>query len=77
MNKIMVEYIWIDGHQPTAKLRSKTKVIDHEVKSPSDLPDWGFDGSSTRQADCEKLWKIEKIVKLWKIEKIVSSYVNG
>ena len=41
MNKIMVEYIWIDGHQPTAKLRSKTKVIDHEVKSPSDLPDWG------------------------------------
>ena len=51
MNKIMVEYIWIDGHQPTAKLRSKTKVIDHEVKSPSDLPDWGFDGSSTRQAE--------------------------
>ena len=51
MNKIMVEYIWIDGHQPTAKLRSKTKVVDHEVKSPSDLPDWGFDGSSTRQAE--------------------------
>ena len=47
----MVEYIWIDGNQPTAKLRSKTKVVDHEVKSHLDLPDWGFDGSSTRQAE--------------------------
>ena len=37
MNKIMVNYIWIDGHQPTTKLRSKTKVVDHEIKSPSDL----------------------------------------
>ena len=51
MKKIMVEYIWIDGNQPTAKLRSKTKVVDHEVKSHLDLPDWGFDGSSTRQAE--------------------------
>jgi len=51
MKKIMVEYIWIDGNQPNAKLRSKTKVVDHEVKSHLDLPDWGFDGSSTRQAE--------------------------
>ena len=51
MNKIMVEYIWIDGHQPTAKLRSKTKIVDNEVSSVADLPDWGFDGSSTNQAE--------------------------
>ncbi len=51
MNKIMVEYIWIDGNQPTAKLRSKTKVVDDKVSSASDLPDWGFDGSSTMQAE--------------------------
>jgi len=51
MGKIMVEYIWIDGHQPTAKLRSKTKIVDHKVTSVSDLPDWGFDGSSTMQAE--------------------------
>ena len=51
MNKIMVEYIWIDGHIPTAKLRSKTKVVDNKVSSPSDLPDWSFDGSSTMQAE--------------------------
>ena len=40
------EYIWIDGQQPTAKLRSKTKVIA-EGEEP---PIWGFDGSSTEQA---------------------------
>ena len=45
------EYIWIDGHTPTSKLRSKTKIIDGSVKSLSDIPDWGFDGSSTRQAE--------------------------
>ncbi len=49
MVKITAEYIWIDGQKPTAKLRSKTKIID-PVKSLADIPDWGFDGSSTYQA---------------------------
>jgi glutamine synthetase len=40
------EYIWIDGTEPTAKLRSKTKVLADDA----DLPIWGFDGSSTNQA---------------------------
>ena len=31
MGKIRAEYIWIDGHKPTAKLRSKTKVLDEMV----------------------------------------------
>ena len=45
------EYIWIDGTQPTAKLRSKTKILTGKpVKAPADLPIWGFDGSSTNQA---------------------------
>ena len=47
------EYIWIDGTKPTAKLRSKTKIVDDDVK-PSDLPIWGFDGSSTNQAGGDK-----------------------
>ena len=51
MEKTMVEYIWIDGNQPTAKLRSKTKIVDGKISSASDLPDWGFDGSSTMQAE--------------------------
>jgi glutamine synthetase len=40
------EYIWIDGTEPTARLRSKTKVLD----DGAELPIWGFDGSSTNQA---------------------------
>ena len=49
--KVNAEYIWIDGQKPTAKLRSKTKVVDGPVRKPEDLPEWGFDGSSTYQAD--------------------------
>ena len=43
------EYIWIDGTEPTARLRSKTKIVKDDV-SHDDLPIWGFDGSSTNQA---------------------------
>src|SRR5215204_1859486 len=44
------EYIWIDGSEPTSKLRSKTKIVPdgHEP------PQWGFDGSSTNQATGDK-----------------------
>ena len=51
MTNTKAEYIWIDGNMPTAKLRSKTKIIEGEVKNLSDLPEWGFDGSSTEQAE--------------------------
>ncbi|MFQ6604339.1 MAG: glutamine synthetase GlnII [Fidelibacterota bacterium] len=51
MKRIKAEYIWMDGHQPTAKLRSKTKIIDGPVKTLKDVPVWGFDGSSTGQAE--------------------------
>ena len=40
------EYIWIDGTEPTAKMRSKTKI----VPDGAELGIWGFDGSSTNQA---------------------------
>jgi len=40
------EYIWIDGTEPTARLRSKTKIMS----DGAELPIWGFDGSSTNQA---------------------------
>src|SRR5688572_15729133 len=42
------EYIWIDGSEPTKTLRSKTKVLP---AGTGDMPEWGFDGSSTGQAD--------------------------
>jgi glutamine synthetase len=43
----MAEYIWIDGTEPTPLLRSKTKILP----DGADLPIWGFDGSSTNQAE--------------------------
>ncbi|WP_037571059.1 glutamine synthetase [Phaeacidiphilus oryzae] len=43
----LAEYIWIDGTKPTAKLRSKTKVLADGAKPGT----WGFDGSSTSQAE--------------------------
>ena len=50
MSKIKAEYIWIDGYKPTANLRSKTKIVSGTVNKLTDLPNWGFDGSSTEQA---------------------------
>ena len=58
----MAEYIWIDGQKPVAKLRSKTKILEEVIKGyltedvselvkDGLLPKWGFDGSSTEQAE--------------------------
>jgi glutamine synthetase len=44
---IKAEYIWIDGTKPTPLLRSKTKIM--EAGEEPSL--WGFDGSSTNQAE--------------------------
>jgi glutamine synthetase len=41
------EYIWIDGTEPTPLLRSKTKIL----ADGADPGIWGFDGSSTNQAE--------------------------
>jgi glutamine synthetase len=45
------EYIWLDGTEPTAALRNKTKVMADSDTTP---PIWGFDGSSTNQATGDK-----------------------
>jgi glutamine synthetase len=47
MGLIKAEYIWLDGTEPTPRLRSKTKILPEGSK----LPEWGFDGSSTNQAE--------------------------
>ena len=50
-SKYKLEYIWLDGYLPEPNLRSKTKIVDTAPKSVSDLALWGFDGSSTQQAE--------------------------
>jgi glutamine synthetase len=51
MSKCKLEYIWLDGAEPTQQLRSKTRVEKDFSGKPEDAPIWCFDGSSTNQAD--------------------------
>jgi glutamine synthetase len=43
----ILEYIWIGGR---GEIRSKTRVLYNYVFRISDIPEWNYDGSSTKQA---------------------------
>jgi len=50
--KTKLEYIWLDGYEPSPNLRSKTKIVAIDGEPTlEDVPVWNFDGSSTRQAE--------------------------
>lgn len=51
MPKYKLEYIWLDGYSPVPNLRGKTRIASKAPTCLEDLPEWGFDGSSTRQAE--------------------------
>ena len=52
MTKYKLEYIWLDGFTPTPGLRGKTQVKEYDAfPTLEQLPFWGFDGSSTMQAE--------------------------
>jgi glutamine synthetase len=52
MAKFKLEYIWLDGYEPVQNLRSKTLIKEFDSFPTLDqLPSWGFDGSSTKQAE--------------------------
>ena len=52
MAKFKLEYIWLDGYTPVPNIRGKTLIKEFD-KEPTleQLPNWGFDGSSTKQAE--------------------------
>lgn len=77
MNNTLIEYIWIDGGAPTPSLRSKIRVIKNDpidwsskefpIMNPGDLvPEWGFDGSSTEQAEGDNSDCVLRPVRLYK-----------
>ena len=51
MSKSKLEYIWLDGYQPTQSLRSKTQIRSNFGGTLEECPEWSFDGSSTQQAE--------------------------
>lgn len=52
MAKYKLEYVWLDGSTPVQGLRSKFQMKDYDSEPTlEDIPEWGFDGSSTGQAD--------------------------
>ncbi len=52
MTKYKLEYLWLDGYEPTPNLRGKTQIKEFDTFPTLDqLPMWGFDGSSTKQAE--------------------------
>ena len=62
-----LEYIWIDGTEDAPQLRSKTKVINSYEwdGSVANCPVWGFDGSSTNQAEGSNSDCVLKPVRLY------------
>jgi glutamine synthetase len=52
MAKYKLEYIWLDGYKPVPNLRGKTQIKEFDsFPQLEQLPLWGFDGSSTQQAE--------------------------
>jgi len=46
--RVIAMYVWIDGE---GTLRCKSRTLAKEPKSVAELPEWNFDGSSTKQAE--------------------------
>ena len=64
--KWKLEYIWIDGND-TKSLRSKVRYaqIIQQPNLLKSIPDWGFDGSSTNQAETNSSDCVLKPVKIF------------
>ena len=71
-----IEYVWLDGVKPEATLRSKTRILDLDtIPKPQDLPEWSFDGSSTKQAVGDKSDCILKPVRVYEDPQRTNAYL--
>jgi glutamine synthetase len=52
-----LEYIWLDGNEELPQLRSKTKFCETD-----EIPEWNFDGGSTKQGSLEDSDRVLKPV---------------
>jgi glutamine synthetase len=52
MAKYKLEYIWLDGYEPIPNIRGKTLIKEFDsFPTLEQVPNWAFDGSSTKQAE--------------------------
>jgi len=76
MAKYKLEYIWLDGKKPIPELRGKTTIREFDAQPTlADLPLWGFDGSSTMQAEGHKSDCILKPVALYPDASRTNGYI--
>ncbi len=59
MTKCKLEYIWLDGYQPTQSLRSKTKIVEDfsgKVEDAADVGDLTVHRPNRRRAARQRLF---------------------
>merc|ERR1711934_31997 len=61
---IQAEYVWIGGNR--TDVRSKSRTLNFIPKSPAELPEWNYDGSSTNQAPGDDSEVILKPCRIYK-----------
>ena len=60
-----LDYVWLDGYE-TKNMRMKTRYYNGYELDIKDVPVWGFDGSSTDQAEGKNSDCILEPVKLYR-----------
>ena len=77
MTAFKFEYIWLDGYQLEANLRGKTKILNFENfdEDLTKIPEWSFDGSSTRQAEGSFSDCVLKPVRIYKDPARLDAYL--
>ena len=73
--KFKLDYIWLDGSNPTQQLRSKVRIVENFSGKIEDCPKWSFDGSSTQQAEGNSSECILKPVFLCKNPLQINGYI--